>query len=118
MIAKPPGHSAGSATTALSGTVQRRFVCAPHATMTAATGRRTISGIGRAGQGGSVPACSKSIETQPIHCVGMVTSVTATIAPVTPSAIPRLRHSRRTANQMRPIPGVSFVNRTTAQAPG
>ena len=40
--------------------------------------------MGSAGQGGGVPALSTSIETQAVHCTGRKTSVTATIAPVTP----------------------------------
>jgi hypothetical protein len=35
-----------------------------------------------------------------------------------PSAIASDRHSRRTANQTSPIPGVTFVSRTKAQAEG
>jgi hypothetical protein len=42
----------------------------------------------------------------------------ATIADVTPSAIPSWRHSRRTANQVRAIAGVTLVNATNAHAQG
>src|SRR5439155_17230787 len=37
---------------------------------------------------------------------------------VAPMATARARHSRRTAYQMRPTPGVTFVNRPNAQAAG
>ena len=37
---------------------------------------------------------------------------------VAPSAIARLRHSRRTANQISPIPGETLVSRMSAQAAG
>ena len=39
-------------------------------------------------------------------------------AAVAPSAIARFRHSRRTANQSRPMPGVTLVSRMSAQAAG
>ena len=52
------------------------------------------------------------------HWSGRVTKETATIAAVTPSAIPSDRHSRRTANHSSPIPGVIFVSRTSDQVHG
>ena len=48
----------------------------------------------------------------------MITAETAMTAAVAPSAIPRFRHSRRTANQSRPIPGETLVSRMSAQTAG
>ena len=42
----------------------------------------------------------------------------ATTAPVTPSAIASARHSRRTANQSSPIPGVTLVSSTNPHVHG
>ena len=42
----------------------------------------------------------------------------ATTPAVTPATVASDRHSRRTTNQSRPIPGVTFVNRTNNHAAG
>ena len=105
MIARLPGHIAGTASAAATGTVQRASRVAPHQTIAAAIGSRSQSGMGRAGHGGGVPAESSSIVTQPTHSAGTSTNVTATIAAVAPSAMPSWRHSRRATNHSSPMPG-------------
>jgi len=47
-----------------------------------------------------------------------MTSEIITSAAVTPRAIASRRHSRRTANQIRPTPGVTLVRITKAQVAG
>ncbi len=56
--------------------------------------------------------------TQSIHMPGAMTAETTTNAAVAPSAMASERHSRRTANHSRPIPGVTFVSSTNDQAAG
>ncbi len=51
------------------------------------------------------------------HRSGTVRTDTATMAAVTPSAIPNRRHSPRTACHTTPIPGVTLVRKANAQAP-
>ena len=101
-----------------TGTVQRRSVRAPHTTTATATGSRTRKGIGRAAGVPSRPAICTSTLTHSAHAPGMIAADTAMTTAVAPRAIPRLRHSLRAANQRSPIPGVTLVNRMSAQAAG
>ena len=77
-----------------------------------------MSGIGTAAQVGSRPAMDDRTLSHSSQAPGMMTTEIAMTAAVAPSAIPRFRHSRRTANQSRPIPGVTLVSRMSAQAAG
>src|SRR5439155_306454 len=52
------------------------------------------------------------------HSSGSSTNEPAAMTAVAPSAIASARHSRRTANQRRPTPGVTFVNSTIDHAAG
>ena len=101
-----------------TGTVQRRSVRAPQTTTAIAMGSRTRSGTGTAAQVPSRPAMLTRTETQSAQAHGIIAQETPATAAVAPSAIPRLRHSRRTANQSRPMPGVTFVRSTRPQAAG
>ena len=101
-----------------TGTVQRRSVRAPHTTSAIANGRRTRNGIGTAAQVPSRPATWVRTAIQSAHAQGMIAAEVATTMAVAPMAIARLRHSRRTANQMSPIPGETLVSRISAQAAG
>lgn len=52
------------------------------------------------------------------HSRPSATSETATSAAVAPRAMASGRHSRRTANQISPTPGVTLVSSTNDQATG
>src|SRR3954447_25056122 len=114
----PPYHSAGSAIIDAAGTTQRRFVRAPQTIRATATGRRNQKGIGTAAQVPSRPAAELRTENHSAQAAGMKTADTAMTPSVAPRAIPSDRHSPRTANQSRPIPGVTFVSSTNAQVAG
>ena len=56
--------------------------------------------------------------SQATHSRPSISRDTATSAAVQPSAIASGRHSRRTANQTSPTPGVTLVRSTNDQATG
>src|SRR3954466_15562154 len=114
----PPYQSAGSAIIEATGTTQRRFVRAPHTMRATATGRRNQKGIGTAAQVPSRPAAELRTLNHSAHAAGIKNADTAMTASVAPRAIPSERHSPRTANQSRPIPGVTLVRSTNAQVAG
>ncbi|MER3417801.1 MAG: hypothetical protein C4343_01505 [Chloroflexota bacterium] len=64
------------------------------------------------------PAFRTRTSIQSSQAAGIATAEAAMTRAVARSARPRARHSRRTANQRRPTPGVSFVRRTKAQVAG
>ena len=70
-IARPPYHSAGSASIPATGTVQRRFVRAPQTTSATANGSRTRNGIGTAAHVPSRPAIRVSTPTHWNQASGM-----------------------------------------------
>ena len=74
--------------------------------------------MGTAAHVGSRPAMDVRTCSHSSHAPGMIAAETAMTAAVAPSAIPRFRHSPRTANQSNPIPGVTLVNRMSAHAAG
>ncbi len=118
-IANPLTHRTGSASVAATGTVQRRSVNPPQATSAAAAGNRIHSGIGMLNCATDPPSGVEPMKaTHSRHSCAFRTSETATIAPVTPSAIPSARHSRRTANHSSPIPGVTLVSSTKPHVHG
>src|SRR5450631_1532207 len=118
-MARPPYQNAGRASIAATGTAQRRLVRAPQTTTTTAIGRRNHGGIGIAAH---VPLVLPTLLViTPIHSSQARESTareTATIAAVAPRAMASDRHSRRTANHSRPIPGVTLVSRMSDQAAG
>ena len=101
-----------------TGTVQRRSVRAPQTTIEIANGSLTRNGMGTAAHVPSRPATWVRTPIQSTHAHGMIAADVATTMTVAPSAIARLRHSRRTANQISPIPGETLVSRMSAQAAG
>ena len=119
-ITKTFHHSAGAAIVAATGTSQSRSVRAPKATTTRATTRRIGSEIWIAAGGTSIAAGAWTViaSMNSRQSCGARTNETAVTAAVAPSAIASCRHSRRNANQARPMPGVIFVRRTTDQVAG
>ena len=111
-------YGTGIAIAAPTGTVHRRSVRAPHATMTAPTATRSHSGPGSVHNGNVTPALSRRLSTHSNQADGMITNETRATAAVAPIAIPSERHSRRTANHSSPTPGVTFVRRMKAHAAG
>ena len=63
-------------------------------------------------------ALARSASIQRLHRSGASTRVGTTINAVTPSAIPRLRHSRRKANHSSPMPVVTLVSKIDGPHPG
>src|SRR5215203_1943488 len=117
-IDSDPYHRAGNASMLATGTVHRRFVRAPHTTTTIATGKRTTNGIGTDAHVPSLPTLAWRTSIQSSQAPGMMTAETATMAAVVPSAMASERHSPRTTNHSRPMPGVILVNRTKVHAAG
>ena len=99
-----------------TGTVQRRSVRAPQTTTATAIGRRTIEwDRARPPTSGPDRRWTSGRRSHSSHAPGTIAAETAMTAAVAPSAMPRFRHSPRTANQSKPIPGVTLVNRMSAQ---
>jgi hypothetical protein len=116
----PPYHRAGRASIEATGTVQGRSVRAPQTTIATAIGPRIQSGTGSDAHVPVRPEPRFAVTT-PIHSLhspGARANDAATMAVVAPNAIASDRHSRRTANHSRPIPGVIFVRRTIDQVHG
>ena len=118
MMERPPYQSAGSASIADTGTVQRRFVLAPQITRATAKGSRTMNGMGTAAQVPFLPTLLARTCGQRYHASGSRTNETATTAAVDSSATASEPHSRRTTNHSSPIPGAIFVRSTNDQAAG
>ncbi len=100
------------------GTVHGRSVRAPQTIRTIAIGKRTQAGIGTTGTGLGVETLASMNRTQSPHDPGSMTKLTPAIAPVTPSAMPRLRQSRRATNHRIPMPGPIFVRSGIAHIAG
>ena len=111
-------HIAGMASHAATATVHGRSVRAPHTTSRNAAGRRIQSGMGMAlGAIGLLDsAMSSSIHSR--HIQGASRNDTPAMIAVAPRAMARERHSRRTANQTRPMPGVTLVSSTNDHVQG
>ena len=120
----PRIQSTGSAMNDATGTVHRRDVRAPQMTTSAAIGMRTTSGM-RMTEGvrpnpvaPPEPLFERSTSIHWVHNLGEARSLSAITRAVAETAIARCAHSRRTANQSRPIPGVTLVNSTNAHVQG
>lgn len=117
-IASEPYQRAGRAIMAATGTVQRCSCRAPQMTSAMPSGRRTVIGTGTAAQVPDLPALSRRTSIQVGHGDGVSAKETATMAAVAHRAIASARHSRRTRNHRRPMPGVILVRSTKDHVAG
>src|SRR5687768_14797280 len=101
-----------------TGTVHRLSVLAPQMISAAAIGRRIRNGIGTYGIGGGVPKLWVAKRMKSSQSRGPRMTETTMTASVAPAPIARDRHSRRAANQSRPIPGDSLVKIGNAHRAG
>ncbi len=106
----------GIANIEATGTSQARFVSAPAMTNAAANATRTAI-VSRYPEP-AVPVSPRSRATHSNHRFGSRTNEATAMTAVVARAIANDRHSRRTANQRTPTPGVIFVSSRNDQAYG